>query len=171
LVVLLFLLLSSSSSSSSSSSGLVVVDVGWMDETAVLGGTFPSNNNAGFSNDLARFGGLPGPRLIGGDNDNDVDDGVRDVVGPSVRLVAAGADDDDPTEELELLLFCSCFLFLLLFPFFATAFDIDPDDEDDGDGDGAVSSLAVKLADGPDGPYTNCPRYRFVVKVFGLSSV
>lgn len=65
----------------------VVVVVGCIEETAVLGGTFPGNNKAGFSKDLARLGGRPGPRFFGGDRDE------------AVRATLAVEDDVDEEDE------------------------------------------------------------------------
>ena len=119
------------------------VEFGWMEEPGLFGGTFPSNNTAGFSNDLARFGGLPGPRFFGGDNDADVDADAGGLPGP--RLVPA-IEDDDPFDEAEPLLLCVFFLLLMPFAIFFFLDDVSGDDDVEESDDaeyGAPSSLAM----------------------------
>ena len=114
-----------------------------MEDAAVFGGTFPSNNSAGFSNDLARLGGLPGPRFFGGDNDADADAGGL----PGPRLVPV-IEDDDRFDEAAPLVLCGFFFSLTPFAifFFFLTDDVSGDDDVEESDDaeyGAPSSLAM----------------------------
>jgi len=119
------------------------VEFGLMEDTAVFGGTFVSSNSAGFSNDLARFGGLPGPRFFGGDNDADADADAGGLPGP--RLVPV-IEDDDPFDDAEPLLLCGFFLPLTPFAIFFFSDDVSGDDDVEESDDaeyGVPSSLAM----------------------------
>jgi hypothetical protein len=128
--------------SSLSSSSPIIELGGRTDDTSVLDVTFPSSDTAGFSNDLERFGGLPGPLLFGGDNDADANSAAAGGL-PAPLLIPA-VEDVDPADDADPRLLCCCFfcsLFVVPFAILPVS-DLADDATDDVDDAGAPSSLA-----------------------------